>query len=478
MASPPRTALARRRRASARTALYGAFALLILITLGLVAWLRPSLALDGTTDWVREDYAAHREVELLRDYIAIDTSQPDGDQLAGALWFADQLRALGLEPVVERVGEMANVWAVVEGEHREAVVLHHHIDVDPVPRPDDWRFQPFAGVIDGPWLYGRGAFDMKSVAIAQLEAVRSLLAGGERPRRSVVILGTADEEAGSELGMRWFLREHPELVERFAVVLTEGGAVEAIGPGEAKHWGTEVAQARLVKVLVCGRSAADLRRLERDLVREVGLEGPPRLVPEVATFLADYAGSRGARHLREMLGDPAAVVADPVAFRGLPTYVRSFFVDRVLPQGVFPAPDGGHQLLLHVLLLPGSDPQQALAELLPPWLTHGFTVRVLGDGGADGGTSPGHWAFAAIDDLMRRRYGEIDHGPLYLPGTLTDARFVRRAGVPAFGFSPFNVMTVEVLQLRHHATVNERIALQGYLDGVELYEEVVRRLAH
>ena len=472
----PRSPLARRRRASARVALYAAFGLSVAASAGLLAWLRPTLAIGGATGWAEEDFSSRPEVQLLRDYIAIDTSEA-GDVEAGALWFAERLRELGLEPVIERVGPVANLWAVVEGREPGAVVLHHHLDVDPVPNPGEWRFPPFAGIIEGPWLYGRGAFDMKSIAVAQLVALRSLLARGETPRHSIIVLATADEETGSHLGMRWFLREHPELVERFAVVLTEGGAVEAIGPERAKHWGTEVAQTRLVQVRICGRSREDLRQLEGDLVRVIGLEGAPRLTPQVEEFLAGYVASRGARDLREKLADPAALVGDPATFRNLPRHLRSFFVDKVMPQGTRRTPDGEYELLLHVLLLPGSDPDRVLAELAPPWLTHGFTVQVTDDGGADGGTSPRHWAFAAIDEVMRRRHPDIDHGPLYLPGTLTDARFLRRSGVPTFGFTPFNVLTVDVLQLRRRSSVDERIALPGFLDGIDLYGQVLARLA-
>src|SRR5690606_1363032 len=94
----------------------------------------------------------------------------------------------------------ANLWAVIEGEEPEAVVLHHHIDVSDVPDPESWNLPPFAAEIDGPWLYGRGTFDMKSVAIAQLMAfldVAERAARGDRPRRSVIFLATAAEEVGS-----------------------------------------------------------------------------------------------------------------------------------------------------------------------------------------------------------------------------------------------------------------------------------------
>lgn len=476
MTTPPRSPLARRRRHSARIALYASLVMVASVAWALVAWLRPTFVFGEMTQWNLEELAGHPEVERLRAYIAIDTSTLGGDQLAGALWFADQVRALGLEPVVDRVGGEANVWAVLEGEVPEAIVLHHHVDVDPVPRPEDWAFPPYEGVIDGPWLYGRGAFDMKSVAIAQLAAVRALVESGRRPHRSVILLATTGEEVGSELGTRWVLAHHPELVARFDVVLTEGGAVEGTEPGVVKYWGTESAQTRLVRVMVCAAGEEPLASLAASL-REHGLEGEPRLIPEVTSFLPRYAASRDAADLAETLADPPQLLRDRAAFRSLPSYLRSFFVDRLQIGAVSAAAGGGFELPLHLLLLPGTSDEEGLARFLPDWQVHGLAVRVTDEGAARHGTPPDHWAFAALDALMAERFPRDPHGPLYLPATITDARFFRAAGVPSFGFTPFNILTPDVLKVRHGSTVNERITLDGFVEGVELYGALLDRLA-
>lgn len=470
-----RSPLARRRRASARAALYLSLALVLAAAVGLIAWLTPGEWRDGATEWRRVDYAAAPEVQLLQEYIAIDTSKT-GDQLAGARWVADQLTAMGLEPVIERLGDQANVWAVLEGRQRGAVVLHHHIDVEPARYVEHWEHPPFRGTISGPWLWGRGAFDMKSVAVAQLEAVRALIARGERPRRSVIVLATTGEEVGSDLGTRWLLQRHPELVERFEVVLTEGGAVEARSPGDIKYWGTEVAQVRVLPVTLCSGSRQALVDVAADL-RRLGLEGEPRLVPEIGSVLAAYAPTRDGGQ-GEQLADPRRLLADRASFLGLPVYVRSFFVDVAVPRPVEAAPGGGYELTVSLLLLPGTDPAEAIDRLLPSWLVHGVAVRVFDEGAADHGTPADHWAFAALDRAVRERHRAATHGPLYLPRTATDARFFRAAGVPAFGFTPFNVLTPEVLELRRFGSINERIGLTGFVEGVELYRRALDRLAN
>lgn len=71
-----------------------------------------------------------------------------------------------------------------------------HTDVVPAGREADWRHPPFAGVVDGGVLYGRGAVDMKgAIACFMAAAVRCRRAGSARG--SISFLITGDEEGPS-----------------------------------------------------------------------------------------------------------------------------------------------------------------------------------------------------------------------------------------------------------------------------------------
>lgn len=471
-----RTPVERRRRHSARGALYASLVLVGALLAAILVWMRPVLPAGWAADWWRVDWESKREVQLLQEYIQIDTSEPNGDPAAGAGWFADRLAELGLEPVTERVGDQVNVWAVIEGRSPEAVVLHHHVDVDPVWRRSAWKRDPFSGDVEAWWIYGRGAFDMKSVAVAQLLAAARLVESGRTPERSVILLATAGEERGSDLGTRWLLSQHPELVERFAVVLTEGGAVEGRAMDDLKYWGTEFVQKRLVRVYLCNGSREPLARLEEELQVPGGVHGEPELVPEVERFLGSYAPTRDSQRFQRLLAEPEELLRNRVAFESLPYYLRSFFVNEASPQGLREMPDGTWVLRIHLSLLPGADPERVLDDLLPRWFRFGNATRVQVEPSAAHGSALDHWAYQALDRLMAERYPDTPHGPLVLPTTLTDARFFRRAGIPTYGFTPFPVLTPEVVQLRYWGTVNERMALPGYVEGVDLYAELLDRL--
>jgi acetylornithine deacetylase/succinyl-diaminopimelate desuccinylase-like protein len=63
---------------------------------------------------------------------------------------------------------------------------------------------------------------------------------------------------------------------------------------------------------------------------------------------------------------------------------------------------------------------------------------------------------------------------MFLPWTATDARFFRAHGIPSFGFSPFLVLTTDTIRVDQ---TGERISVPDFVDGVELYREILARLA-
>jgi acetylornithine deacetylase/succinyl-diaminopimelate desuccinylase-like protein len=468
-------ALERRRRATARVALYGSLVLVALLAWVLEATIDRPLRARASEQWILTDYPHLPVVELFRDYVRIDTSPTTGDEVAGARFLAARLAAAGIPSHLEQLdGRHANLWAVVEGDDPRALVLHNHIDVTPAD-PKQWFVPPFEGRIDLPWIYGRGVFDMKSIAVAQLEAMIALKTSGRRLRRSVLFLATGGEEYGSHLGTQWILRQHPELVRRFWAVLTEGGTVEARTRDDIKYWGTEFAQKHFVDVAVCAPEKKPLADLAALIDREVR---SPRsglsITPEVRQFLARYAPSRDSRTLKDLLAHPERLLADPAAFGKLPPYMQSMFRNETVPVQLRQV-EGGWELDVKLHLLPGVELAMVRDTLLPPWMTHGLAVRWSELPAALHGSPIHHPVMdAAVAEIERHHPGAVA-GPMFLSWTATDARFFRRAGIPAYGFSPFLIMNTDTLQVD---APNERMALPGFVDGVGLYLDVVRRLAY
>ena len=108
----PLPGMERRRRASARFALYGSLAALIVIVvvLGLVL----QRALRNPQRWAEQRLTERPEVELLREYVRLPTTS--GHEIQGAQFLAARLAEAGIKATLEPLGDgRANLWANLEG---------------------------------------------------------------------------------------------------------------------------------------------------------------------------------------------------------------------------------------------------------------------------------------------------------------------------------------------------------------------------
>jgi acetylornithine deacetylase/succinyl-diaminopimelate desuccinylase-like protein len=186
-------------------------------------------------------YAPETEaLEICRDLIRIDTSNfgdssGPGERKA-AEYVAGSLAEVGIESeIFESEHGRASVvarWGNQDSP-KPGLLIHGHLDVVPA-QAGDWSVDPFAAeVVDG-YLFGRGAVDMKDFDGMLLSVVRARQRAGVIPDRPIVLVFTADEEAGGVLGAHWLVEHHPGLFE---------GCTEAIG--EVGGFSTEVGGKRL-----------------------------------------------------------------------------------------------------------------------------------------------------------------------------------------------------------------------------------------
>jgi acetylornithine deacetylase len=92
-----------------------------------------------------------------------------------------------------------NAWNVV-GAWRprtprgRSLILNGHIDVVPTGPLDMWSQPPFDPRVDGDWMYGRGAGDMKAGLAAMLYAFDAIRAVGRAPAGDVYLQSVVEEE--------------------------------------------------------------------------------------------------------------------------------------------------------------------------------------------------------------------------------------------------------------------------------------------
>jgi len=103
-----------------------------------------------------------------------------------------------------------------------------HLDI--VPVGDGWTVDPFAGIVVGGDIIGRGVSDDKGPAVAALFAMKAVLDSGRPLKREVRLILGCDEESG--MGDMKYYREHAHLPREgfspdasYPVINTEKGMV-------------------------------------------------------------------------------------------------------------------------------------------------------------------------------------------------------------------------------------------------------------
>ena len=427
-----------------------------------------------------EEWLAMEPVRLLRDYVRIDTTAAQGEE-RGAAYLREILDCEGIETeIVCPAPKRCNLLARLPGRSREgALLLLNHIDVAPAPAEFWKEAPPFEGAIKQGYMFGRGTYDMKSLAIAEALAMRALKRNGIVPRSDVLFLAEADEEMGQRWGARWLLEHRPEWFRGIGWVLNEGGTNEMI-LRDVRFWALETVQAGYGLVEFEASAAAPLDALSASWR---SLSGRVSAVHRHVVLGFDLL----ANHLSSPITDPLRhldrVLQSPEELRILPDRYGSFLEPRIFWSPFYADPGGpAGQLRRYVIVSvpPGISPAPHLAAIRRDAERLGVTVRheFVGEPAQASPyeSSPGE--LVPFVDLLRRvteaYYPGVPFGPVPTSGGYTTSGLFRSRGIPAYGYTPIP-MNIFDASRRHN--VDERVYLRDYLTGVALYEEILKEVA-
>jgi len=163
-------------------------------------------------------------LDWLQQFLRVDTINPPGNESRAVEFLGNILDAENIKwNSAESAPGRGNLWARLKGGDKPALILLQHTDVVPAD-PKYWTTDPLSGEIRDGYLWGRGALDMKGTGISQLATFISLKRAGKALNRDVILVATADEEAGGKFGAGWLVKEHPEIFNGAGLLLNEGGS--------------------------------------------------------------------------------------------------------------------------------------------------------------------------------------------------------------------------------------------------------------
>ena len=433
---------------------------------------------------VPEDPLDREAEEALVAYLKIDTTNPPGNETAGAAYLRDLLAKDGV--TAQLVGDdprRQGVYARLRsGTNEKALLLLSHIDVVPAD-PSQWRNPPFAGVREGGYIWGRGALDIKSLTIAHLYSFLDLKRRGAKLTRDVIFLAVPDEELGGLNGAKQLLDRHPALFENVGFVVNEGGANET-ALDRVIFWGIEVQQKVPLWLRVTsegegghGASPPDDGGATAKLVRAVAavqaLETPYRLDPSIARITAHTAAVRKdgraakLRLMREPLDVDAIARELPSGYRALlrdtiaVTYLNAGNSVNVIPTRASAGID--------IRMLPSTNPSEMRARVEQAVGKNGVVEVLLASDPAPE-SPPSGPLYETVARAMRASQPGSTVGPIVTAGT-TDSRFFRARGIAAYGVMPFKVNYYDAEGVHGN---DERIRARFFAEGVRLMRTIVR----
>ena len=126
--------------------------------------------------------------------------------------FAMDREAIAAHPGGSKISDAHSDAPIVVGIHRprneagRSLILQSHLDVVPEGLHDMWSDPPFSGKVDGDWMYGRGAGDMKAGAAANIFALDALRRIGLQPAATVYVQSVVEEESTGNGALQTFLQ--------------------------------------------------------------------------------------------------------------------------------------------------------------------------------------------------------------------------------------------------------------------------------
>ena len=435
--------------------------------------------------------AEQQALDLAKQAIALRSVSGPGNQTPQvAALYRDALVAGGFAPgdvAITPVGDTAFLIARWPGSDPslKALVISGHMDVVEA-KPSDWQRDPFTPVVENGYLYGRGATDMKLDGTLAIAALAELRREGYRPRRTIVIAFSGDEE--TTMKTSGIIADQLKDAELVLNIDGGGGTLdEATGRPRYYVWnGAEKTYAdfRLTVINPGGHSSMPrklnaINQLAAALVRV----GDYRFKPEVSaltraalTQMAKYKDPAIGRAMQAFAADPsdqtaiATLSADPATVGLIGTTCVATMIDGGHAENALPQRASAN---INCRIFPGHPRAEIMAELGRVVADPAVVVTDVTQGSVATDASPMRPDFtSAVETALHKVYPGVPVFPGMASGA-SDSMWFRHAGVSSYGASPVFIKASEDFS---HG-LNERTSTANIRPAITYYLSLIPNLS-
>ena len=436
--------------------------------------------------------AEAQTLDLAKQAIALRSVRGPGNKTGEvAALFRDTLVAGGFDPAevsITPYEDTAYLIATWKGSDPalKPLVISGHMDVV-AANPADWQRDPFTPVVENGYLFGRGASDMKFDGALAIASLLELKRQGYKPRRSIVIEFSGDEEttmatsaiiadklAGAELvlnidGGGGTLDDETGLPIKFswdgAEKIYADYRLTVTNPGgHSSRPGKTNAINQLAAALVrIGdyRFKPEVNELSRAYFAQTA-----KLEPDLATskamtaFAADPADKAA---IAVLAANPATV--GRIGTTCVATMIEGGHAPNALPQRA--------SANINCRIFPGHAREAILAELKQVAAEPALVIEDVTEGSVATNPSPMRKDFT---DALAKALHAVRPGIPIIPGIASgasDSMWFRHAGVPSYGAGATFSKSSEDFS---HG-LNERVPLSNIRPGIAYYLILLRELS-
>ena len=440
-------------------------------------------------DW---DGVGREAVDHLVELVKIRSVNPPGNETEVAEYVKAVLAAEGIESRLYALDPArANLVARLEGNgSKEPILIMGHTDVVGV-QPDKWYADPFSGMREDGYIYGRGTLDDKDNVAAGMMVMILLERLGVELDRDVIFLAESGEEGTPDVGINFMVEKHWDVIAA-EYCIAEGGQ-GVIRDGKVHTFGVETTEKMPRRVTLVARGTpghGSIPRLDNAVMilanavaRAAAWQTEMRLNETTETYFRRMAAIAPPEEavLYENVTNPEMTEAIqqqfletfPYHYSILRTSVVPTVIDAGFRRNVIPSEASA---ILDIRMLPDEDVEgfyESLAEVIDD-----PRVEIVPEPIYRPAAPPSeidNEMFQTLERVAVEMYPEATVLPIMSTGA-TDMAQVRAKGMQAYGIGPARTIDEINSGFGAHGD-NERVAEDAFISMVEYLWRVILEMA-
>jgi acetylornithine deacetylase/succinyl-diaminopimelate desuccinylase-like protein len=433
--------------------------------------------------------------QIFKEFIETNSQDSNGSVTAVSVAARNELLKAGFAPadlILAGPNALKQNLVVryhgVPGSKLKPILIIGHEDVVEARR-SDWTTDPYTLVEKDGYFYGRGTQDMKDGDADVVASFIRLHREGYVPDRDITLALTADEEGGKSNGVRWLLKNRPELMQA-AFVINPDGEGPTLRNGKPTELDVEATQKtyadfHLVATNRGGHSSEPrpdnaIYELMHALLKleaspfPVELNDVTRAQLEASAKVTTPQRAADIRGILQTPPDPAAV-ADFSKDPEDNAILRTTCVATMLKGGHAPnALPGEADANVNCRILPGHSQEDTRKTLIGIFDDPKLTVEYMADDGTLSPTAPNRQSqpppplLASVFDPLHQVAAELWPGMIVIPSMsvgASDSIYTLQAGIPSYGIGG---AAIEYNDHRMHGR-DERLSVDSYYKSVEFF---------